>query len=96
MKFKPTNNHYLLGITAPRELLFRCPSLRAAEYEVTVLNSVSALIAGCAYITYSSSILIQQSYLMWFGSKEEKGQDCYNPNLEYFRYKLFNKRSRLE
>ncbi|XP_050063195.1 uncharacterized protein LOC126552523 [Aphis gossypii] len=76
---------------SPRELLFRCPSLRAAEYEVTVLNSVSALIAGCAYITYSSSILIQQSYLMWFGSKEEKGQDCYNPNLEYFRYNCLTK-----
>ncbi|KAE9543367.1 hypothetical protein AGLY_002167 [Aphis glycines] len=79
------------SITAPRELLFRCPSLIAAEYEVTVLNSVSALIAGCAYITYSSSILIQQSYLMWFGSKEERGQDCYNPNLEYFRYNCLTK-----
>ncbi|XP_050061707.1 uncharacterized protein LOC126551716 [Aphis gossypii] len=81
----------LTSITAPRELLFRCPSLIAAEYEVTVLNSVSALIAGCAYITYSSSILIQQSYLMWFGSKEERGQDCYNPNLEYYRFNCLTK-----
>ncbi|KAE9543366.1 hypothetical protein AGLY_002166 [Aphis glycines] len=83
-----TNEIDLSTSTTPRELLFRCPSLIAAEYEVTVLNSVSALIAGCAYITYSSSILIQQSYLMWFGSKEERGQDCYNPSFISYTTKL--------
>lgn len=75
IKFKPTNYLYFLGIsaTAPRELLYRCPSVIAAEYEVTVLNSVSALIAGCAFILYSSGIFIQQTYSIYFGSKEK----CY-------------------
>ncbi|XP_050063826.1 uncharacterized protein LOC126552844 isoform X1 [Aphis gossypii] len=72
-----------------------CPPLESAEYQVTVMSSISLVINGCAYINYNSSNVMRQSYSLWFDRVQHGGQcsrdQAHNLGMEHLSFYCLKK-----